>query len=260
MAEPRIIIFDLETLPHLKEAMKVWCQLSNYPGLTLKATITTIICAGWKVLGQKRTNCINAWDFSNWKKDINDDREVCKALYKVLKDADAIVTHNGKRFDLKHFQTRLLYHNLGVLPKIHHIDTCAEAKRYLYAFNNRLNTLATTFLDETKLENGGWQLWVDVMERKPAAQRLMTRYCKQDVNVTEKLYQKLRPLVSSIPNHNLFVHGYTAGRAVCPKCGSTRMLSNGLRHTQTTSYRRLQCKDCGGHCRGDVKGQNLRAF
>jgi len=94
--DPKIILFDLETLPDLKEAIKVWPQLSNYPGLTLKASITSIICAGYKEFDEGKTQVINAWDFSRWKKDVNDDFSVVRALYDVLKEADAVVTHRQK--------------------------------------------------------------------------------------------------------------------------------------------------------------------
>jgi len=129
--KPKIIIFDLETMPNLKEALKVWPQLSQYPGKTLRASITSIICAGWKYHNEKKTHCINAWDFKNWKTNVNDDMEVCKAIREVLEDADAVVTHNGTRFDWKYLQTRLLINGLKPLPKIPHIDTCTIASRNL---------------------------------------------------------------------------------------------------------------------------------
>lgn len=258
--EPKIILFDLETIPNTKEIMKIWPGISNYPGLSLKATINTIICAGWKVLGQKRTHCINAWDFPEWKRDINDDKKVCEEIFKVLKTADAVVTHNGKRFDWKFLQTRLMYHKLGTLPKTHHIDTCQEMKKNLYAFNNRLGTAGELLAGDKKLENGGWQLWVKVSNRDKKAQNLMEKYCKQDVNLLEKVYIALRPLIKGIPNYNIFVAKYAGGKDQCPMCGSTRLVNNGIRYNATTSYQRVTCNDCGGSSRLDGKGRMPRAL
>ena len=118
--EPRIILWDLETLPDAREAIKVWTGLGNYPGLTLKASISSIICFGYKVYGKdKPVKCVAAWDFkTRWKKDINDDYMVVKAAYDVLRTADLIVTHNGKRFDQKHLNTRLIKHGFPPLPPI----------------------------------------------------------------------------------------------------------------------------------------------
>jgi len=262
MAEPRIIIFDLETIPDWTQAAKVWCQLSAYPGRTLKATIGSIICGGWKVLGQKKTHCINAWDFPEWRKDINNDYRLCKKISEVLNSADCIVGHNSKRFDIKYLQTRLLYHDLPLISRVHHVDTCLEARRNILSFNNKLDYLAEHFLDARKLEHTGWQLWIDVMNRIVKAQTLMTKYCKQDVNVTEKLFYKLRPLISGagIPNFNNFILDYAPGASVCPKCGSTRLKRNGYHHTLTKVYQQLQCKDCRSNCRTDIRGNNPRSI
>jgi len=240
--KPRIILFDLETLPDMKEVMEIFPSLSNYPGLTMKASINSIICVGWKVYGEKKTNCISAWDYpKRWAKDVNDDYEVVKAAYDILIEADAVVTHNGKRFDWKFFQTRLLYHGFAPLPKIVHIDTCSESKRHLLSFNNSLKILSKLLTGSKKMENGGWKLWVDVMARDLKAQDRMRRYCMQDVRVLEKLFKRLLPLIKTLPNHNLF-SGETHS---CPACGSFKTQKRGHRITKTRRYQRYQCQSCG---------------
>lgn len=249
MSGPRIILFDLETLPNLPEALKVWPQLSNYPGQTLKASITTIICGGWKILGEKKIHCINAWDFPEWKTNVNDDSALVRALHEVLKGADCVVTHNGKRFDWKFFQTRLLFHKLEPLPKIHHVDTCAEAKRNLLVFNNRLNTISRFLTETEKMDHEGWDLWVKVHARDPKAMATMTKYCKQDVLALEEVFKALRPVITSLPNHNLFS---PLKEKACPGCGSSRLQSRGKYFTKTKVYSRYMCKDCHSWCRTDA--------
>lgn len=254
--EPKIILFDLETIPNLKEILKVWPGVGAYPGLTLKATITTIICAGYKIFGESKTHCINAWDFPKWEKDINNDKEVVKKIADIIKDADAVVTHNGKRFDWKFLQTRLMYHGLEPLPKIPHIDTKELSKRHLFAFNNRLNTIGKLLAKDKKLSHEGWNLWVKVCNKNKTAMKNMEKYCKQDVNLLEKVFKKLRPLISNIPNYNLFVTDYAGDKKVCPHCGGTRLKSKGWQHTKTNSYRRLYCLGCGAYSK-DNKKENL---
>ena len=251
MADPRIVLFDLETLPNLPEALKVWPQLSNYPGQTLKASISTIICAGWKVYGKdEQVQCINAWDFPAWATDVNDDAEVCKAIAEILQNADCVVTHNGKRFDWKFLQTRLRKHKLPPLPTIHHVDTCAEAKKHLLMFNNRLNTVSQFLTDQEKMDHEGWPLWVKVHGRDDQSMQTMTDYCKQDVLALEAVFTELKPLIQTLPNFNLFS---PFKEKVCPNCGSSRLKSEGKRYTKTTSYRRYICMDCNRWSRTDLK-------
>jgi hypothetical protein len=252
MTDPHIVLFDLETLPNLPEALKAWPNLSNYPGQTLRASITSIICAGWKVLGSEEVHCINAWDFPEWLTNVNDDKKLCEALYEVLSPADCIVTHNGKRFDWKHLQTRLRFHKLPPLPPIKHVDTCAEAKKHLFVLNNRLQTIARFLTDRQKMDHEGWDLWVKVHQRDPEAMSTMTAYCKQDVTTLEAVFRELRPLLDSLPNFNLF---NPMRENVCPSCGSTRLKSNGRRYTRTRTYRRYMCLDCSAWSHTDMKDE-----
>lgn len=257
MNEPRIVLFDLETVPNLPEALKVWPQLSSYPGQTLKASITTIICAGWKVLGSPDVQCINAWDFPEWQRDVNDDKAVCAAIREVLEEADCVVTHNGKRFDWKFLQTRLRFHKLPPLPKLIHIDTCAEAKKHFLIFNNRLNTVAQFLTRKEKMEHEGWPLWVKVHGRDAEAMQTMTDYCKQDVVVLEEVFKELRPNISTLPNFNLFS---PFKEKSCPTCGGTRLKTKGRRYTKTRAYRRYYCLDCLAWCHTDIKDEVPRGF
>lgn len=229
--------------------MEVYPQLSNYPGLTLKADICSVICFGYRIMGEKETKCINAWDFPEWKKDVNNDKPLLEAAYEILKDADAVITHNGRRFDEKFFKTRLMINDMPPLPLgMKHIDTCQLAKRNLYTFNNKLDTLGKLFAKERKLENGGWDLWVRVRKRDAKAMQLMTKYCIQDVVVLSKIFKKLIHLSKGLPNHNLF---HVGQKHLCPSCGSTRLIGRGYNLTKTRSYKRLQCKDCHSWCQVD---------
>lgn len=254
--KPEIILLDLETLPNLLKALEVWPQLSDYPGKTLRATISTIICFGYKYFGESKTHCINAWDFKEWKKDKNNDKRICQALFEILKDADAIVTHNGKRFDWKFLQTRLAFHNLPTLHEIPHIDTKELSARNLFSFNNRLGYVGEWLVNDKKLEHEGWDLWVKVWHNNKAAQTKMTKYCKQDVLLLEKVFTKLRPFATNIPNHNFWRKD---DDHVCPSCGHPNLKSWGWRHTKTTSYRRLRCMNCNSFSRLDTNNLKPRS-
>jgi DNA polymerase elongation subunit (family B) len=258
---PKIVIFDLETLPNLKEALKVWPQLSSFPGKTLRAQVSTIICAGFKIYGKRKTECINAWDFKEWKKDVNNDYKVCEAIYNILKDADAVVTHNGKRFDWKFLQTRLLKNGFPPLAKTHHIDTKQIASSNAYFFNNRLGNIGEFLVDEKKLDHEGWELWVRVYNKERSAMNKMERYCKQDVKLLEKIFKKLLPFVNNMPNYNLYYDPSIGfNKNVCPNCQSTRLESKGYRHTKTQTYKRYICRDCGTYSRTDKKDRMPRTL
>ena len=233
-------------------------SLSDYPGRTLKATINSVICFGFRVYGSRQTQVINAWDFpKRWRKDVNDDYELIKFAHSILKGADAIVTYNGKKFDQRVLNTRFFVHGLPPIPHVTHIDLCQVAKRRLLSYSNSLKTIAPLISGQNKLEHEGWPLWVKVSQRDPKAMAKMTKYCAQDVSVLEPIFKKFLPFITDVPNYNLFG---AYGGAVCPSCGSTRIRSNGWRITKTRKYRRMVCRDCGSASRLDTNGKDPRSL
>lgn len=257
--KPKIILWDIEILIDLAEFHKK--VMETYDRATMKASISTLISFGYMELGDKKAKCINAWDFpKRWEKSVNDDYEICKAASEILQDADGIVTHYGSKFDLPFLNSRLLYHGLPLVPTLPHIDTCMVARKNLYIHRNRLNTLAKYLGVEEKLENGGWQLWDDVMHRKKSAQKLMDRYCKQDVVCLSKVFEKLRPFIKNIPNHTMYDENEDQKYSrLCPSCGKYSLVKHGTHVTKTKSYQRFRCSKCGSTCRADAKGNNLRS-
>jgi uncharacterized protein YprB with RNaseH-like and TPR domain len=203
----------------------------------MKADINSILCVGYQIMGES-AKCISVWDFkSAFKKDLNNDYHVCKFAYELLKEADAVITHNGKRFDWKFLQTRLRVNGLPELPKIIHIDTCAVAKAEYSLFSNRLKDLAK-FLDcSPKVSTAGKQLWTRIYRGDETAQREMVAYCKQDVKTTTECALKMINVIKNWPK---------MGEAQdCPNCGSDNVQRRGNRVTKTKIYSRFHCQDCG---------------
>lgn len=258
MKKPKILLWDLEVLrDNTAITADVWFSMSNWPGRTLKGDINTICSFGYKYLGDDKSECINAWDFPGWDYSVNDDGEVVAAGYELLKDADGIVTHNGKSFDLKLFNTRLMIHGFPPLPKIPHVDTKLVAKRHFSFYSNSLNHLAKRLGVETKMGTGS-ELWDRVLDREESAMQHMSDYCAQDVQVLEQVFLKLRPYMTNIPNYNLFVENPEI--RVCPNCGGLRSHKHGMQVAKTNIYQRYQCQTCGTIWRPDKKGKNPRTI
>jgi DNA polymerase elongation subunit (family B) len=265
MTDPKIVFFDIETVPNLNQALKHWCDLVARkfgPSPTMSASMTSMCSFGYRIFGESKAIGVNAWDFPNWKKNVNDDKEICKAIHEVLKDADAVVSFYGKKFDWPYIQTRMLINGLPLLRKSTvHIDLCKISKENLFLLNNKLKTNAEYLINDSKLEHDGWDLWVKVhggvdRKRDRDAEKMMSKYNLKDVDLMIPLFKKFRPLIGTIPNHNLFGQG---GERVCPSCGSTRVEKRGTKVTKTRHYQQYCCKDCESWSRTDVQDQALRS-
>lgn len=249
--ERKILIFDIETMPDLMQVFKHLPRVDDWPGQSLKASINSVLCIGYKWLGEKNTKIIRLWDHKEWSKSVNNDAPILKEFAKIFNEADAIVTQNGKKFDIKFLQTRYVINGLNPLDhKVLHLDTKQIAKRYLYSIGNRLDDLAEITSSEKKLENGGWSLWEKCWHRDSKALKLMERYCKQDVATLEQVFLKLRPFITQIPNANM----WKAEGNVCPACGSLNVKKDGFRTYKEKKVQRLRCGECGGRSQETIKG------
>lgn len=256
----KVLFWDLETLPDIREVAKRLPSIGMWPGRTFKSDINSIISFGYKFLGDKQARCINVWDITkNFNKKRNDDRDFVRAISKVIQEADVIVTHNGKKFDLKMLNSRLAKHGLPPVPKIIHVDTKEVAKNKLSLYSNSLDELAKFLSCTPKMKFlDKWDLWVSIMFDAPGAKldrakRLMDKYCKQDVDTLNEVFDKLLPHITVLPNQN-------EGEGVlCPRCGGDHLQSRGtVPKKDGTRVRRFHCQDCGGWAQQTLKKKDRR--
>lgn len=242
MKTPKIVFLDIETLMIPEETLARIPSYGAYPGRGFNGTVSSILCFGYKI-NDGPVKIINNWDYKGWKKNVNDDKDICKDIINILDGADAIVTQNGKKFDIPVINARLAKHGMPLISKkIKHIDTRNVFRANVSAYDNKLDTIAKTFNCETKLENGGWQLWMDMYKNIKKSKDLMAKYCKQDVNVLHQVYIKMLPLINEIPNYNAFSDG---SKRVCSNCGDSRLHAHGDLVTKVGKFKRYRCQSCG---------------
>jgi hypothetical protein len=241
MKQPKIVIWDLETLPDPEKVYDRLPGIGAWPGRTFKAELHTILSFGYKLYGDKEASCMNSWDLSD---NPSDDAALVQFAYDMLHDADEIVTHNGKSFDVKVLNTRLMHYGMPPLdPKIKHVDTKIVLKK-ISLYSNSLAQAAKFFGIDDKMHWGDkWQTWKRfAFNRDTQEDRdIMDKYCKQDVEVLEQLYIKTRAFhgTGSV-NKNHWKEGEG-----CPTCGSENFSKNGTRRNTKTVYQRYLCGDCG---------------
>lgn len=248
--KPRIIVFDLETIWDADEWLREdrAFAMGNWPGRTMKADINSIISFGYQELG-KKAKCVSVWDFKHYTSDlVNDDYELCRFISDLFNDGvDAIITHNGRRFDFKFLQTRLKKHGLPPLPKHlkskFHIDTCAVVKKEYSLFSNRLKDLTQFLGVSAKISTGGRKLWTRIYRGDKEAQREMAEYCTQDVQATGECALAMQDIIPNWPNFNIY--NGTLNCCSNPNCGSTNIQKHGTRPTKTKLQQRYMCMDCG---------------
>lgn len=232
VTKPRVLFIDLETLPNIVTSWGLWVNGMLSPDNII--TERSIICGGWKWQGDKELHIV-----AINPKDPHNDLEVVRVLHEVVGSADAVVAHNGDKFDMRWLKARIAFHRLSPLPPVIQIDTKKIAKAAFYFNSNKLDYLAK-FLGVGQKIKTEFGLWKACMAGDQKALDKMTKYCKQDLRLLEAVYDILTPHIPSKLNKVLF-----ADREVCQHCGSKAINYRGFYYTRMNKYRRYQCCSCG---------------
>jgi len=181
---------------------------------------------------------ISIMDFADWDKNVTDDRQLVEAFHKIMMEASMYVTFYGKNFDLKWMNSKFLEYGLPVLPGTAHVDLYFTGKAHLNLSRKGLDNYSK-FLHLNKkkyyVEGSMWKL---ARVGNPEALAKVIQHCAADVNITEQLYLKLRPLVRQHPR----ISNYES----CAACGSPRLQRRGKALSTTKGPRqRVQCMGCG---------------
>ncbi|MHA2013335.1 MAG: ribonuclease H-like domain-containing protein [Candidatus Helarchaeota archaeon] len=251
--EPKILLFDVENSPNTAYIWGLWQEVVSNEMIDKS---WHMLCWAAKWLDKKKIYSSALVDFpETYKKNKEDDKEVLKKLWKFLDEADIVIAHNAKRFDVRKSNARFIMNGMTPPSNYKVIDTLQAARAYFFFTSNKLNNLGQYLKVGQKVETGGFKLWQDCMRGNKRAWSKMVRYCKNDVVLLEKIYKKLRPYIANHPNLSVYDED---NDLKCPKCSSKKLIKQGFVYTNVAKYQQYSCKDCGGWSRGRVNLKEIK--
>jgi len=232
MSKPKVLFFDIETAPNLAY---VWGKYEQ-DVIAFKSE-WHLLSFAYKWLGNPEVKCETMHNQRN-------DKKLSKKLRDLFDEADVIIAHNGDAFDIKKARARFAFWGLKPPSQFATVDTCKVAKRYFNFNSNRLNDLGIYFKVGQKVKHTGFDLWLGCLKNNRASWALLEKYNKQDVILLEEVYNKLLPWMDRHPNMALLSNITEKG---CPKCGSIKVVKDGIRANSMTLQQQWKCKSCHGY-------------
>jgi len=231
----KILLLDIEWKPTKAYVWQPWQE-----NITPEKIIEHggLLCVGLKWFGEKEVHLFSEWDLGHV--------EMVRRTHEMLSEAEAVVTYNGDKYDLRKLEGEFLLAGLPPPPPPTSIDVLKVVRKFGF-FMNRLGFVAPFIGLGRKLEHEGMALWVKVDRGDEKAQKKMAKYCIQDVVLLEKLYKRIKPYIRNHPRTSK-----TTGHS-CGACGSVKLQSRGLRYTKMFSIQRIQCQSCGSWQDGERK-------
>jgi hypothetical protein len=228
--KPRIFIYDIETAPLVTYS---WTMRDDRPAMLKKDW--ELLSFSYKELKVKGTTGISRADFAD-----KTDRSLVKALRVFFEQADVLIGHNIMQFDTPKSIAKFAEHKLKpVLPM--QIDTLRIARSTMGFSGNSLDALAQRLGLGRKMKHSGMSMWDACLEGKSSGFREMVKYNKADVDLTEKVYLRIR----NYGKHSLSMALLESNQKGCPSCGSLTAHKKGFQVSEVSIRQSWLCTSCG---------------
>ena len=237
----KILILDIENAPMLSYHWGVWKQNIGKP-MRLEGNRSYMMSIAMKWLGEDKVHYFETRT--------EDDSQLIKDTLKFLDEADIVIAHNGKSFDMRKINAYAITNGINPPSPYRQIDTLIEARKHFMFERNTLAHLADTLDCSPKLDHAqfqGFELWKECMAGNDDAWAEMKLYNVEDVNVLEEVYLKMRPYIKGHPN---VVTTAESLKHRCTACGSHKLHEEGYSVTNVSKFQRYKCEDCGSFSRG----------
>ncbi len=193
ISQVKILTLDIETA---QMKVKIW-QLggNDYIEPTRILNDWFMVCWSAKSLNGKMYND----RLTPAEAKSGDDERIVRALWKLLNEQDYIIGHNLDNFDIKKANTRFLRYGLPIPNYYKTIDTFKIVKNHFRVSSNKLDYVCKFMGIGGKLNTGGIELWDKCEMGEAKDLKKMSKYCDNDVKITEKLFIKLIPYIKNFP-------------------------------------------------------------
>lgn len=170
----------------------------------------------------------------------HDDKYFLQLIWDQLNEADAVISYNGRRFDIPWLNTEFIKAGMTPPSPYKHIDLLESVKKQFKFASNKLQNILVELKVGEKKDHEGFPMWIKCLANDKTAWKDMESYNRQDVRETIKLYEKLKPWLWAHPNYNMY-----SDEPICTTCGSKHLERRGPYRSQVGLYQKFVCKTCG---------------
>ena len=242
----RVLTIDIENAPNL---VHTWGLFKQNIGIGQIVKPAYTFGVGYKWYDEKQAHFLSDH--------VHGHEDMVKQTHALLDEADLVIGFNHVGFDLPHVNRESVLLGLPPNRPYKNVDLLRVMRKQFRWTSNKLDFVAQELGLGKKTSHTGHDLWVRCMDGDPAAWALMEKYCKQDVYLTEKLYDRVLPWIPNHPHRGVWIGDAWA----CPNCGTSvdPETPSELAVAHVTAYNSYQCPGCQKWLRGTrVRSEKLK--
>ena len=248
---PKVLLLDIETAPMQVFSWSLYKPLLNYRNI-IKRGFMLSWAAKWLFSADMMSDVVTSKEAVK-----QDDKRISKSIWKLVDEADIVIGHNLRQFDMKWLNTEFILNGLKPPMPFQTIDTLIEARKHFRFPSNQLDYLGQLMTRQQKIATN-FELWVKCINGDKESLGYMCKYNEQDVFLLEDVYVELRPWIRSHPSLGIYMN---ASQSVCENCGSVDLLWENKYYTTTASkFAAFRCNTCGApnRCKTSVLNKEQR--
>jgi hypothetical protein len=270
---PKVLVFDIETLPIIGTFWGTGKQYIGHDNV-IEDWVVLSWSAKWlfsdRIMGdiltteeaQRRVESIFQ---PGPKPHHQSDLRVLKSIWRLLDEADVVITQNGIKFDAKKLNTRFVHYGMPPPYPYHHIDTLQAAYTAFAPTSGKLDYM-TKFLSLPRKRPTDYDLWLGCQVGDPKSLKEMNEYGLNDTWILEDYYLRIRAWIPKHPNFSAYTNKYVEiekGEQSCPICRhpitESALYGRKYRTPAGYLYPSFRCNNCGGVARlsNRIGGQSI---
>ena len=241
LRDMKILTLDIETAP---ATAWVWQARTEYVPMSQTLEQGRILCWAAKWMDEP-TMFASEWTQGR--------EQMLRSMWSLLDQADIVITYNGDSYDIPYLNWEFKLLGLPRYAPFKSIDLIKTVRKHFRPMYKKLDFLTQSLLGSRKVDNGGIQLWKDLLlDNKPEAQAMMKTYNVQDTVITEDLYLDLLPWIDNHPPVIL-----DSEKVLCRACGSDNLERAGWKTALMLRYPMYKCAECGSFSRTTVGRERI---
>lgn len=244
LGAPKVLVFDIEVSQEIFKSWRTGRQYLRWQQVQASWYVISW-AAKWLFSDESFTGCVTSKEAI-----ARDDKRVVSGIWKMMDDADYVITQNGDRFDIRKLNWRFLKHGLPPNNRYTSIDILKKNRQVFGADSLALDSIAQE-LGYSGKHHTDIDLWNNCEAGDVKSLKAMTEYNRNDIFMTEDVYLHCRPWYKTHPHFALLVDMYQPleeDDARCPRCLQT---ISGLKFDRLARkpsgyvYKTCNCPHCG---------------